>query len=82
MLNNKLTKKNASAKDSKTKVIKKSPKKAAKKVTVSKKASVTKKVSASPSKSPAKKSVHKEETKHQPENMWDYFELDTKYKKL
>lgn len=31
--------------------------------------------------SPAKKQS-KEETKHQPKDMWDFFELDGKYKKL
>jgi hypothetical protein len=81
MLNNKVSKKKTAGKASKTKTIlkKKTPKKA--KASVSKKASVAKKA-ASPSKSPAKKSAQKEEVKHQPKDMWDYFELDTKYKKL
>jgi len=35
----------------------------------------------STNKSPAK-SVQKEEAKHEPKNMWDYFALDAKYKKL
>lgn len=81
MLNkNKVSKKTARGKASKTKAIKKakSPKKA-KVVAAPKKASVAK---SSVSASPAKKSAQKEETKKQPKDMWDYFELDSKYKKL
>ena len=75
-------------KSSKSKAIKKLPSKAkvakgSKKQGKTLKAKpVAKKNGKAKSASPAKKQSKEETKQHQPKDMWDYFDLDTKYKKL